>query len=216
MTDPAPRIELTDAAAERIRATMLEAGEDALRVRVDADFAAELRFDSVGQDDVRVEAGGIVLVLDRESAARADGLTIDFVPGPESGFHVRHPSVAAPARPLAPGDLKAMLDGGEQPVLIDVRTDHERTLARLDGADALDDALWDRLGKNDDGRPIVFFCHLGPRGEAAAAEAVRRGLAGVHSLTGGIDGWSLLVDPSVPRYGKITVDEDTLGLHEGN
>ena len=48
--------------------------------------------------------------------------------------------------------------------------------------------------------PIVFQCHHGARSQQAAEYFQRQGFRNLHNLRGGIDAWSLLVDPSVPRY----------------
>jgi adenylyltransferase/sulfurtransferase len=51
-----------------------------------------------------------------------------------------------------------------------------------------------------DGSLVVAYCHHGIRSQAAAALLLRAGIANVVSLAGGLDAWSILVDPSVPRY----------------
>ena len=48
--------------------------------------------------------------------------------------------------------------------------------------------------------PIVFYCHLGQRSLDAASYFAGHGFTEVRSMTGGLDAWSLEVDPSVPRY----------------
>jgi rhodanese-related sulfurtransferase len=47
---------------------------------------------------------------------------------------------------------------------------------------------------------VVVYCHHGVRSQAGAALLERLGFKDVVSLAGGIDAWSLLVDPRVPRY----------------
>ena len=48
--------------------------------------------------------------------------------------------------------------------------------------------------------PIVFYCHLGSRSLDAASYYAGHRFSEVRSMTGGIDAWSVEVDPSVPRY----------------
>ena len=49
-------------------------------------------------------------------------------------------------------------------------------------------------------RPVVVHCHHGPRSRRAAKLLLARGFAQVEELTGGIEAWSVTVDPGVPRY----------------
>jgi monothiol glutaredoxin len=46
----------------------------------------------------------------------------------------------------------------------------------------------------------VFHCHHGVRSQRAAEYFQSQGFSNLRNLTGGIDAWSQLVDPSVPRY----------------
>ena len=50
------------------------------------------------------------------------------------------------------------------------------------------------------GKEVVVYCHHGVRSRSAAAFLERLGFADVVSLAGGIDAWSLRIDPKVPRY----------------
>ena len=50
------------------------------------------------------------------------------------------------------------------------------------------------------GVPIVVYCHHGVRSRMGAGAVVQAGYEEVYSLAGGIDAWSLEVDPQVPRY----------------
>ena len=46
----------------------------------------------------------------------------------------------------------------------------------------------------------VFKCHHGMRSRNAAELFLRKGFRKVYNLDGGIDAWSLKIDPTVPRY----------------
>ena len=48
--------------------------------------------------------------------------------------------------------------------------------------------------------PIVTICHHGIRSLDAAVYLRGQGFAKTRSMRGGIDVWSMTVDPSVPRY----------------
>ena len=105
-----------------------------------------------------------------------------------------------PIRQLSAPELKALIEGGAPIELVDVRTDEERAFARIDGSRLLDQAYHDALLHLDRKTPIVFQCHHGVRSQQAAEYFRRAGFCNLYNLQGGIEAWSLLVDPSVPRY----------------
>ena len=107
-----------------------------------------------------------------------------------------HPTVYQISAP----ELKAMLERGEPLELVDVRTEEERRLACIEGSRLLDQAYGDHILGLDRATTLVFQCHHGIRSQAAAEFCVRQGFTRVYNLAGGIDAWSLAVDPLVPRY----------------
>ena len=112
---------------------------------------------------------------------------------PQDGNDVEILQLSAP-------ELKAMVDAGTTCELVDVRTPQEREIASIDGARLLDQAYHDALLVLDRDTPLVFQCHHGIRSQRAAEYFRERGFRRLYNLTGGIDAWSMLVDPSVPRY----------------
>jgi monothiol glutaredoxin len=103
-------------------------------------------------------------------------------------------------RQLSAQELKALIDSGDAFELVDVRTDEERAVARIDGSRLLDQAYHDALLRLERDAPIVFQCHHGMRSQQAAEYFRREGFRNLYNLRGGIDAWSLFVDASVPRY----------------
>ena len=110
---------------------------------------------------------------------------------------------------LSAGDLKGRLDRGEAVVLLDVREDHERDHCAISTPpNAIDlhipmgqvPARLQELRAEVGSSPLVVYCHLGMRSMTVASWLVKRGLHDVHNLEGGIDAWSVAVDPDVPRY----------------
>jgi len=73
-------------------------------------------------------------------------------------------------------------------------------MATIDGSRLFDQAYQDALLLRDRDTPIVFQCHHGIRSQHAAEYFRGEGFRNLYNLRGGIDAWSLLVDPSVPRY----------------
>jgi monothiol glutaredoxin len=97
-------------------------------------------------------------------------------------------------------ELKQMIDSGQPFELVDVRSEDERALSRIEGSRLLDQAYHDDLLTRDRNTPIVFQCHHGVRSQGAAEYFLQHGFRNLYNLQGGIDAWSQLVDPSVPRY----------------
>lgn len=88
----------------------------------------------------------------------------------------------------------------ERPFLLDVREPHEHALARLPEAILVPlHELPERLDELPADRAIVVYCHHGMRSLSGAALLIGAGRR-AHSLRGGIDAWSRLIDPGVPRY----------------
>jgi rhodanese-related sulfurtransferase len=89
----------------------------------------------------------------------------------------------------------------EPPLLLDVRENDERAAARIEPSVHIPmNEIPGRLEELPRDRPIVVYCHHGQRSAMVAGYLERAGFSRVSNLTGGIDAWSLRVDPSVPRY----------------
>ena len=101
---------------------------------------------------------------------------------------------------LSAPELKAMIDSGTVFEFVDVRTEWERDVARIEGSRLLDQAYHDYLLTLDRHTRLVFQCHHGIRSQAAAEYCQSLGFDALFNLSGGIDAWSRQVDPAVPRY----------------
>jgi adenylyltransferase/sulfurtransferase len=117
------------------------------------------------------------------------------------------PSITEPidyqAPEIAPVELKARLDAGEDLLLIDVREPFERELAAIETARLVPlGELPDRLAELETyrDRAIVVHCHHGGRSRSACELLISKGFGKVENLATGIDGWSLQVDSRVARY----------------
>jgi adenylyltransferase/sulfurtransferase len=102
---------------------------------------------------------------------------------------------------ITPKRLDARIRGGASITLIDVREPYEWAIARLPDARLVPlNSLPQALHSIDRGAEIVVYCHHGAR-SAAAAEWLRdQGFERVLNLVGGVDRWSLEVDPAMRRY----------------
>ena len=101
---------------------------------------------------------------------------------------------------IAPRELKARLDRGDDLFILDVREPHEYQICNLRGHLIPLGDLSRRVSELDSSREIVAHCRTGKR-SAEAVEFLRKaGFRKVLNLKGGILAWSDEVDPSVPRY----------------
>ena len=92
---------------------------------------------------------------------------------------------------------------GEDFLLLDVREPAEYETARIEGSTLIPlgqiEARHAELAEWRE-RRIVVHCHQGPRSAKACERLVVLGFERVEILAGGIEAWSLTVDPKVPRY----------------
>jgi monothiol glutaredoxin len=93
-----------------------------------------------------------------------------------------------------------MMDRGDRFELFDVRGASERAIASIRGARLLDADGQKYVEGLDRETPLVFHCHHGGRSQAAAEYCLGLGFKKVLNVRGGIDAWSMTVDPTVPRY----------------
>ncbi|HSQ57745.1 MAG TPA: rhodanese-like domain-containing protein [Gemmata sp.] len=99
-------------------------------------------------------------------------------------------------------ELKRILDAGAPVLLLDVRQPDEHAYCALPGSVLIPlGELPARLAEVEaEESLVVVYCHHGIRSISGAAILSGAGFANVASLAGGIDAWSELVDPAVPRY----------------
>lgn len=110
---------------------------------------------------------------------------------------------------VAVGDLQTLAQttraAGTPLLLLDVRElwEFECAAIHVDGARTLlmpMNTVPQRLVEIDAAQPVVCICHHGMRSAQVVAFLERQGLDAVYNLAGGIDAWSLQIDPAVPRY----------------
>jgi rhodanese-related sulfurtransferase len=102
---------------------------------------------------------------------------------------------------ITPADVKARLDRGEKVHLVDVREAWEYDLCRIEGAKHVPlGSLAASLQTLPDVDEVICYCHHGMRSLDAATWLRFQGIERAKSLAGGIERWSLDVDPNVPRY----------------
>ncbi len=199
-----PTVEVTEAAAKVFRDAQQQQPGAEVHVGIDARFRHSFGLGPATGKELRIEAGDLALLMDQDSASRANGLVIDAADTPQgAALKIDNPNApAAPPPPEIPQmsveELHQLRESGGAHTLIDVRPAEEREMASIEGALALDQ-LGD-LGSLDPQSMIVLHCHHGSRSQAVAQSLASAGFGNVHNLTGGIDAWALEIDPDVARY----------------
>lgn len=104
---------------------------------------------------------------------------------------------------LTPAELHAWLRDSARgkPLLLDVREPWEFHTCRIaDSTPMPMGSVPARLAELDPGAPTVVICHHGVRSMQVAHFLARRGFCEVYNLAGGVNGWALSVDPTMPVY----------------
>lgn len=194
----APTIHLTDSMVEAFRRFGASSPGAMPRLEVSPRFQYNLAFDHKRDDDFVVESNGVSILVDRSSARRADGITLDYEANATGGggVNIDNPNEPPGVEQIDVFQLKGML-ARDEITLFDVRTPQERAVAAIPQAKPLDPAAIAALPKDT---PLAFMCHHGGRSQQAAQHFLDQGYTKVYNVSGGIDAWSLNVDKSVPRY----------------
>ena len=125
----------------------------------------------------------------------------DRLPVDEVIQHIVESDSAERAMQIEPRDLSEKLRNGDQINLLDVRTREEFEAVKIDGAKLFTQELMQEiLGKWSRQDPFVVYDHSGTKSLDAAAYFQGHGFENVKVLRGGIDAWSVSVDPKLPRY----------------
>lgn len=195
-----PEVTITDAAAEKIREAMAGHAEVALHFQVDGNWQSQFALAPAEGNEIRTEANGITLLFDAASAQRARGARIDWVSSLQGeGLTISLPQAPAPIPQMSVQDLQQRL-ADKSITLVDVRSDEEREKAAIPGALAMNAEVMDQVEAMPKDAPIAFICHTGSRSQVAAEHFRKLGFTDVSNVAGGINAWSLEIDPQVPTY----------------
>ena len=196
-----PTIHISEAAAEAIRRAMAGNDEAALHLSVDPQFRSQFQLRPATGGEIVAESEGIRVHFDLASAPRAQGLRIDWVEDERgAGLAIDNPNAPAPVKSINVQELHDRLIAGTIDV-IDVRPPHARALAPFPQPhEVLDEDSHDRLAALSKGTPLAFLCHHGHSSRQAAEHFRQLGFQDVYNIEGGIDAWSVQIDPKVPRY----------------
>jgi monothiol glutaredoxin len=194
-----PRVTASAQAVAAFKSAMTEGDTDVLHLQISPTFEHDLFFGPIERGDVETDLGGLKLYIGRSSVARAQGVNIGYIDGANAGFKVDNPNQPTQVVELSVQDAKAMLDRGELQ-LFDVRPESEGNIARIAAGKTLNEESAEYLKSLDKSTPIAFYCHHGMRSRGVAQSVVQEGFRKVYNLKGGVDAWSLAIDPTIPRY----------------
>jgi sulfur-carrier protein adenylyltransferase/sulfurtransferase len=98
-------------------------------------------------------------------------------------------------------ELKAQIDGGRTPFILDVREPNEYQICRIPGSMLIPlGEVAARSAELDKDREMVVHCKMGGRSAKAVALLQDRGFTRVRNLKGGILSWIDKVDPTQSKY----------------
>ena len=99
-------------------------------------------------------------------------------------------------------DLKSRIASGNAPLLLDVREPWEYQAAHLPDTMLMpmNEVPSRAFNELDEEQPIAVLCHHGARSLSVANWLRQQGFTKAQSVAGGIDLWSRVIDPAVPRY----------------
>jgi monothiol glutaredoxin len=197
-----PSVTVSPRAAAELSTALKEGNPgDVIHLTITPAWEHQLDLGPKEASHVTVQSNGVTVQLDRTSAGRAEGVTVDFIEASDgAGFKIENPNRPATVKEVGPKELKAMLDSGKIEHFYDVRTDKERGVAKLAGAKHLDDQTMTAIESLPKDTPLAFHCHHGGRSRGAAEHFLKLGFKNVYNMAGGIEAWSRDVDPTVPRY----------------
>ena len=111
------------------------------------------------------------------------------------------PPPAAEVQEISSTEASEMLKQNPEIPLLDVRSEEERAMACINNSRLLDNQLAQEIQESWDlENPLILICHQGVRSLQAGQFFTSQGFQQVYHISDGIDGWSLNVDPAIPRY----------------
>jgi rhodanese-related sulfurtransferase len=98
-------------------------------------------------------------------------------------------------------ELKALIDSGAEPQLLDVREDWEHGVCLIPNSIKMPmGQIPARVGELDSERPVVAICHHGARSLRVTLWLRQQGFNQAINLKGGVDAWARQIDPAMARY----------------
>jgi monothiol glutaredoxin len=196
-----PKLSISDSAAKAISNVADQNPCSAVHLKISANWNHEFSVSPAKGHEISALSNGIEILLDRDSAQRADGLEVDMVEGPTGGgFSITNPNAPPPVAQIEVEDVKAKIDAGEALELMDVREISERERASIEGSVLVDQSVVNRIEGLPKDTQLIFHCHTGVRSQSAAEHFRGLGFTNVANMVGGIDAWSDRIDSAIAKY----------------
>lgn len=125
----------------------------------------------------------------------------DNIPVDEAIAHIQQSHEADASLQISPAALAALREGDAEVKLLDARSREEHEAVAIPGSRLLtQDLVQEIFNSWSKTAPLVIYDHHGNRSMDAAAYFIGHGFSETRCLAGGIDAWSVEIDPSLPRY----------------
>jgi rhodanese-related sulfurtransferase len=128
------------------------------------------------------------------------------IPVKEAIAHIQQSHEADASLQISPAALATLRETTTNVKLLDARSREEHEAVAIPGSRLITQDLIQEIfnswSKTD---PLVIYDHHGDRSLDAAAYFLGHGFSETKCLAGGIDAWSVEIDPSLPRY-KVEIE----------
>tara|TARA_B100001142_G_scaffold315974_1_gene355233 strand:- start:9516 stop:9884 length:369 start_codon:yes stop_codon:yes gene_type:complete len=97
-------------------------------------------------------------------------------------------------------ELNELLTKKADFTLLDVREDQELAIAKIQSSTHIPmGQIVERIEEIDKNKPVIVMCHSGGRSARVCSYLTDNGYDATN-LAGGINSWSVNIDPTVPQY----------------
>lgn len=137
-----------------------------------------------------------------EVCARNENIPLDEVIS-----HIQESHQSDTSLQISPRNLLQRLEDNPGTKLLDVRSREEHEAVSIPGSRLLtQDLIQEIFNSWSKNEPLFLYDHHGDRALDATAYFLGHGFAEARCLAGGIDAWSVEIDPSLPRY-KVEMED---------
>ncbi len=129
------------------------------------------------------------------------------IPLEEAIIHIQQSHEADASLQIAAVDLSALRESNAKVQILDARSREEHEAVAIPGSRLLtQDLVQEIFNSWSKADPLVIYDHHGDRSMDAAAYFIGHGFTETKCLAGGIDAYSVEVDPTLPRY-KVEMED---------
>lgn len=123
------------------------------------------------------------------------------IPVDEFITHIQQSATNDAKLQISPQDLIKLREQHANVALLDVRSREEHEAVAIPGSRLMtQDVTQEIFNSTSKDTPLILYDHTGDRALDAAAYFIGHGFTETKCLAGGIDAYSVEIDPSLPRY----------------